>query len=62
MSRAKTPIIGQSHHISVTRQALAQLPFRTSGAVGRKVLIRTDGAGGTHAFLEYLSARRLGGF
>lgn len=46
-------------HISVTRQALAQLPFRTSGDVGRKVLIRTDGAGGTHAFLEYLTARRL---
>ncbi|MDV6278784.1 IS1380 family transposase, partial [Rhodococcus erythropolis] len=46
-------------HIQVTRQALAQLPFRTSGAVGKKVLIRTDGAGGTHAFLEYLTARRL---
>ncbi len=40
----------------MTRQALAQLPFRTSGAVGKKVLIRT---GGTHAFLEYLTARRL---
>jgi len=46
-------------HIQVTRQVLAQLPFRTSGAVGKKVLIRTDGAGGTHAFLEYLTARRL---
>ncbi|GCB54833.1 IS1380-like element IS1676 family transposase [Rhodococcus erythropolis] len=46
-------------HIAVTRQALAQLPFRTSGAVGKKVLIRTDGAGGTHAFLEYLTARKL---
>jgi hypothetical protein len=44
-------------HIQVTRQALAQLPFRTSGGVGKKVLIRTDGAGGTHAFLEYLTAR-----
>lgn len=46
-------------HIIVTRAALAQLPFRTRGAVGKKVLIRTDGAGGTHAFLEYLTARRL---
>lgn len=47
------------NHITVTRQALAQLPFRTSGAVGKKVLIRTDGAGGTHAFLQYLTARKL---
>ena len=46
-------------HITVTRQALAQLPFRTSGAVEKKILIRTDGAGGTHAFLEYLTARKL---
>ncbi|MGC0367124.1 hypothetical protein ABH922_005176 [Rhodococcus sp. 27YEA15] len=46
-------------HISVTRQALGQLPFRTSGVVGKKVLIRTDGAGSTHAFLEYLTARKL---
>lgn len=46
-------------HIAVTRQALAQLPFRTSGADGKKILIRTDGAGGTHAFLEYLTARKL---
>ena len=46
-------------HISVTRAALAQLPFRTSGAVGKKILIRSDGAGGTHAFLEYLTARKL---
>lgn len=45
-------------HIAVTRQALAQLPLR-SGAVGKKILIRTDGAGGTHAFLEYLTARKL---
>ena len=48
-----------AHHISVTRAALAQLPFRTSGAVGKKILIRSDGAGGTHAFLEYLTARKL---
>ena len=46
-------------HIAVTRQALAQLPLRTGGAVGKKILIRTDGAGGTHAFLHYLTARKL---
>jgi len=37
-------------HISVTRAALAQLPFRTCSAVGKKILIRTYGAGATHAF------------
>lgn len=47
------------NHIELTRQALAQLPFRMSGAVGKNVLIRTDGAGGTHAFLEYLTAWKL---
>lgn len=46
-------------HIHVTRAALAQLPFHTGGAVGKKILIRTDGAGSTHAFLEYLTARKL---
>jgi hypothetical protein len=38
---------------------LAQLPFTTSSGVGRRVLIRTDDAGGTHAFLDYLTAQRL---
>ncbi len=46
-------------HISENRQALTQLPFRTSREVGTNVLIRTDVAGGTHAFLQYLTARRL---
>ena len=45
-------------HIAVTREALGQLPG-ISGRPGRKVLIRTDGAGGTHAFLEWLTSRRL---
>jgi hypothetical protein len=40
-------------HIEVTRLALAQLP------PGRKALIRTDAAGGTHEFLAWLHRRRL---
>jgi hypothetical protein len=36
-------------HITVAKKALAQLPFhRRGGRAGRKVLIRTDSAGGTH--------------
>ncbi|MDQ2710393.1 MAG: IS1380 family transposase, partial [Actinomycetota bacterium] len=47
-------------HISVTRAALAQLPGRKVGRrPGRKVLIRTDGAGSSHAFLDWLTAQRL---
>ena len=47
-------------HIAVTRKALAQLPGYSPGVrPGRKVLIRTDGAGATHAFLDWLSDRRL---
>jgi hypothetical protein len=44
-------------HIEATRLALAQLPRH----LRRKVLIRTDSAGGTHGFLEWLTApsRRL---
>ncbi|GAB4100786.1 IS1380 family transposase [Sinomonas halotolerans] len=43
-------------HITVTRQALAQLPrgFRS----GRKVMIRTDSAGGTKDFLHWLTGAR----
>lgn len=43
-------------HITVTRDALAQLPrgFRS----GRKVLIRTDSAGGTKDFLAWLTGPR----
>ena len=44
-------------HIAVTQQALAQLPD-VGGRPGRKVLIRTDGAGGTHEFLGWLTRRR----
>ena len=47
-------------HIEVTRQALRQLPgHRTGTRPGRKVLIRTDGAGFSHAFLAWLTAQRL---
>ncbi|PFG50168.1 DDE family transposase [Amycolatopsis sulphurea] len=48
-------------HITVTRDALRQLPFTAKGGrVGRKVLIRTDAAGATHDFLDWLVARKLG--
>jgi hypothetical protein len=47
-------------HITVTRDALRQLPFTANGGrIGRKVLIRTDAAGGTHEFVEWLHARKL---
>jgi DDE family transposase len=47
-------------HITVTRDALRQLPFTAKGGrVGRKVLIRTDSAGGTHEFVDWLVARKL---
>jgi hypothetical protein len=44
-------------HISVTRKAMAQLPGHQPP--GRKVLIRVDAAGATHAFLDWLTKRRL---
>ncbi|CAM3163457.1 Transposase DDE domain-containing protein [Prescottella defluvii] len=47
-------------HITGVNYALAQLPSAPGYRVGRAVLIRTDGAGGTHAFIEYLTKRRLG--
>lgn len=47
-------------HITVARDALRQLPFTAHGGrIGRKVLIRTDAAGGTHEFMEWLHARKL---
>ncbi len=47
-------------HIAVTNDALRQLPFhRRGGRVGRKVLIRTDGGGGTHEYLRWLSGQGL---
>jgi hypothetical protein len=47
-------------HIEVTKAALRQLPSTEPGRrPGRKVLIRTDGAGGTHEFLNWLTTQRL---
>lgn len=47
-------------HIAVTRPARRQLPQRPAGAApGRQLLIRTDAAGGTHAFLNWLTERAL---
>jgi hypothetical protein len=54
-------------HIAVARQALAQLPSYRPGhrgrqsrlRPGRRVLIRTDGAGASHDFLNWLHRRRL---
>jgi len=47
-------------HIEVTRTALAQLPSNAPGRrPGRTVLVRTDGAGGTHDFVKWLAGRRL---
>lgn len=40
-------------HITTARLALAQLPRHLRR--GRKTLIRTDSAGGTHAFLEWMT-------
>ncbi|WP_026548932.1 IS1380 family transposase, partial [Arthrobacter sp. Br18] len=42
-------------HIEVTRDALKQLPrgYRS----GRRVMIRTDSAGGTHGFLDWLTVK-----
>ena len=46
-------------HIAVTAAALEQLPQVHGYRVGKSVLVRTDSAGGTHDFLNYLHKRRL---
>jgi hypothetical protein len=47
-------------HISVLRQAFAQLPGHTPGQrPGKQVLVRADGAGGTHELLNWLSGQRV---
>ena len=47
-------------HIAIVRDALRQLPGHQPGTrAGRKVLIRIDGAGATHALLEWLTGQRL---
>jgi Transposase DDE domain group 1 len=48
-------------HIQILRHALQQLPgHRAGNRPGRKVLIRIDGAGGTHQLLNWLTGQRLG--
>lgn len=47
-------------HIAVTKASLAQLPGHRPGTrPGRRVLVRTDGAGGTHEFVNWMSGQRL---
>ena len=47
-------------HITVCRQAFAQLPGHGPGIrPGPRVLVRTDGAGATHDFLKFLHAQRV---
>lgn len=48
-----------AEHKTVINAARTQLPFTSGHRVGRKVLVRTDGAGGTHGLIEYLEKRRL---
>jgi hypothetical protein len=43
----------------VLAEALAQLPSSPGYRVGRRVLVRTDTAGGTHEFVQHLHQRRL---
>src|SRR3954467_7270736 len=44
-------------HLTVLRAALAQLPG--ARRPGKNVLIRVDGAGGTHGLIDWLTRRRL---
>lgn len=46
-----------SDHIEVTRDALATVPGIDASRPGRKVLIRTDGGGGTKQYVSWLAAR-----
>lgn len=46
-------------HITVLREALAQLPGEHGYRVGKTVLVRADAGGGTHAFIEHLTKRRM---
>lgn len=47
-------------HIEVIRSALKQLPgYRKGSRAGRRVLVRTDGAGASHDVLTYLHGQPL---
>ncbi len=45
-------------HVTVIKNVLAQLPVG-AGYRGKKILIRIDGAGGSHTLIEYLTRQRL---
>jgi hypothetical protein len=49
-----------TNHVAVIREAIRQLPLPAGGKVGRRVLIRIDGAGVTHEVVDYIVARRAG--
>ena len=46
-------------HIAVTKAALAQVPGINPARPGKSVLVRTDGAGGTHDYLAWLTKKRV---
>ncbi|MGA9872638.1 MAG: IS1380 family transposase [Rhodococcus sp. (in: high G+C Gram-positive bacteria)] len=46
-------------HIELTRKALAQLRSATGSRPGRAVMVRTDGAGASHAFMTWLHNKRV---
>ncbi len=46
-------------HRTVIRDALAQLPGTQRRRPGKNVLVRVDGAGGTHGLIDWLTRRRL---
>lgn len=56
------PVIGANtaaDHNYIVNQALAQLLQVNTYRPGKKALVRTDSAGGTHEFLNHLHSRRL---
>jgi len=47
-------------HITVLKDAFAQLPGHMTGRrPGKRVLVRVDGAGGTHQLLNWLTGQRV---
>ena len=49
-----------SDHIHVVREALRQLPGHQPGTrPGKRILVRIDGAGGTHRLIEWLTAQKV---
>ena len=46
-------------HITAITDALTQLPGHARTRGSKKILVRTDGAGGTKAFIEWLTTQRL---